>query len=115
MIGLFAECRYFLMSDGRSKASVGATVGIRNIAYENASNNSFNPTDLVPSVPDSPLGSTMHAVICPFVQYEYYLLTWLDVFGRVGYDLHIGPDYVDVTAASLSGATVQLGIRVPIS
>lgn len=115
MVGLFAECRYFLMSDDRSKASVRATVGIRNIAYENASNNSFNPTDLVPSVPDPPLGSTMHAVICPFVQYEYYVLTWLDVFGRAGYDLHIGPDYDDVTAASLSGVTVQLGIRVPIS
>lgn len=115
VLGFFAECRYFVMQDDLWKLSAGTTVGARTVKYENASNNSFNPTDWVPAVPDSPLGSTMHFVLGPFAQAEYSAFTRLALVGRLGYDLHIGPDYIDVTATSLSGPTVQLGIRVPIS
>lgn len=115
VLGFFSELRFHALQDEDWKCSVGSTIGARSVSYQNASNNSFNPTDWVPSVPDSPVGSTMHFVLGPFVQYERTLFPRLQVLGRLGYDIHIGPDYVDVTAASLSGPTIQLGIRVPIS
>ena len=115
VLGFFAECRYFVVQDDLWKLSAGSTVGARTVKYENASNNSFNPTDWVPAVPDSPLGSAMHFVLGPFAQAEYSAFTWLALVSRIGYDLHVGPDHVDVTAASLSGPTIQIGIRVPIS
>lgn len=114
-IGFFTEFRYHVLREEDWKCSAGSTVGARSVTYQNASNNSFNPTDWVPSVPDNPIGSTMHFVLGPFVQYERAIFSRLHVIGRLGYDLHIGPDYIDLTAASLSGPTVQLGIRVPIS
>ena len=82
--------------------------------YETHSDNSANPTDWIPHVAPSPLSSTWYLAINPFVQADYLLGGGFSVLGRAGYDLNIGPDYVDVTATSLSGITIQLGVRVPL-
>lgn len=115
VFGYFAELRWNIKQSDNWMFGAGATVGARSVAYENSSNNSFNPTDWVPSVPDSPIGSTMHFVIGPFLQTDYVLAPWVNILGRVGYDQHFGPDYLDVTAAGLSGLFVQLGFRIAIS
>ena len=112
LFGFFAEGCYTIVASKEWEVGLGATVGARTVAYENASNNSFNPTDWIPVVPDSPLGSTMHFVLCPFGQLSYKPAQWVEPFARLTYDIHVGPDYEDVSARSLSGLGVQLGVRL---
>lgn len=116
IIGFVGECRLFVHQDDYWILSAGGTVGARSMVYETPSNNSaFVPIDdWIPNTAPSPLGSTWYTSINPFLQADYLLGGRYSLLARVGYDLNIGPDYVDVTAASLSGVTIQLGVRLPL-
>jgi hypothetical protein len=112
VFGFFTDFRYKLKDKDPWTVSLGLALGARSVTYENASNNSFNPTDWIPSVPDSPVGSTMHFVAIPFLQVDLSIASFASLLARIGYDVHVGPDYQDVTAASLSGPSFTVGLRV---
>lgn len=113
VFGFFAEVRTVLSQSKLWRFHAGTGIGARTVVYEKVSNTSFNPFSLIP--PESPLGTTKHFVVIPFVQIDYVCASWVDIIGRVGYDVHVGPDYVDVSATTLSGPAIQIGARIVLS
>jgi len=115
VIGFVTEARAVLYQSTLWQFSAGASVGARNNAYEIPSDAAFNPVNWLPIIPESPLGSTIHVVAIPFVQTELTCSAWLDVIARVGYDIHAGANYVDVSASRLTGPMIQFGLRFKTS
>ena len=114
VVGFVGECRYYLHQEADWILSTGGTLGARSVVYETPSDNSANPTDWIPTTAASPLGSAWYYSINPFVQADYLFDGQYSLVGRLGYEFNIGPDYVDVTAASLSGVMIQVGVRIPL-
>ena len=95
--------------------AVGSVIGARNLTYQTASDNSFIPTDWLPFVASSPLGTQWHILYSPYTQMNYQLASNFSLLARIGYDIQVGPDYQGLTAESLSGAIFQVGLKLMLS
>lgn len=114
VFGFFTDASYAFFLKNKFTLSGGFVLGARTVTYETPSNNSFNPTDWIPFIPSSPLGSAMHFVAYPYLQLMYSPSAWIDITSRLGYDVHVGRPVADVSASSLSGASLQVGFRLAI-
>lgn len=115
MIGFLVESRYQLFGAESWLLDVGAAIGARSIAYQGPSNNNFSPMDWIPFVPDSPIGSVVHIVVVPFVQFGFSLASWVTVVSRVSFQGHFGDRYQDLSAQTLSGPRVEAGVRLALN
>ena len=57
----------------------------------------------------------MYLVAAPYAQVNYAVSRGYRFFGRIGYELHVGQDYLDIQATDVSGFALQLGVKVPLS
>ncbi len=92
----------------------GSTLGARDLAYETDSDNSNNPTDWIPFIPSSTVGSQMYLVAAPYAQVNYTVSRGYRFFVRIGYELHVGQDYQGIKATDFSGFALQLGVKLPL-
>lgn len=95
--------------------TVGSGFAWKTISYQAGSSSSFTPSLTLPNNEENPLGNAVHFGYTPYTQIEYRVSNGFAVLSRFGYDLNVGPDYQDITARSVSGFFLQLGLKLEFS
>lgn len=114
--GFGINIAYKLELERNMTLAMGSSFGIRQMAYRTESSAFFGSANRYPWFLSSDVGgSQVYTYFAPFVQYNYWFDDSYAVLARFGYDIHVGPDFADVTSNSLSGPYLQAGFKVSIS